>query len=168
MSKQLSCCSMWKIVTGIDWYLSWKNRYFHKICIILINPLWNGFLVMMRNPNSCRYWWVKSTLFDMSDEIPAIDGKSIWMLIEMEEHPVVVHSMAHQRRQDIRSYLWDYSLQYILSLSLLPGLDVKSCQWLNARLQYIYNWIMDIHNCKSITNKAAIMDIHNWIMDIHN
>ena len=25
----------------------------------------------------------------------------------------------------------------------------------------IHNWIMDIHNCKPITNKAAIMEIHN-------
>ena len=33
----------------------------------------------------------------------------------------------------------------------------------------IHNSIMDIHNCKPITSKAAIMDITNSIiMDIHN
>ena len=47
---------------------------------------------------------------------------------------------------------------------------------INPVIMYIHNSIMYIHNCKPITNKAAIIDIHNCkpitnkaaIMDIHN
>ena len=32
---------------------------------------------------------------------------------------------------------------------------------INPVIMDIHNSIMDIHNCKPITNKAAIMNIHN-------
>ena len=33
---------------------------------------------------------------------------------------------------------------------------------INPVIMDIHNSIMDIHNCKPITNKAAIIDIHNY------
>ena len=43
--------------------------------------------------------------------------------------------------------------------ALWKAKSMESQKCINPVIMDIRNWIVDIHNCKPITNKAAIMDI---------